>query len=198
MGLESISPKNLRQNHKGFNTPETFSRVVTRLHDQGIALQGCFVFGLDDDEPDVFIKTAEFAVEAGIDLPRFAIVTPFPNTPLYKRLEAENRILTRDWELYDGQHVVFRPAKLTVRELQAGAEAAWKYAYSWRSIARRLARSPAPWPVKLGTNIGYRFYAHNLARFYNCDWIIGSSGQNQPNKMPAMRTVDEPALAVGR
>ncbi|HEX5218970.1 MAG TPA: radical SAM protein [Verrucomicrobiae bacterium] len=178
MGLESISPQNLRQNHKGFNSPEKFARLVQRLHDHGIALQGCFVFGLDHDEPDVFLKTAEFAVQAKIDLPRFAIVTPFPNTPLYKRLEAEGRILTRNWELYDGQHVVFRPAKLSVEELQMGTEAAWKHAYSFRSIARRLAHSPAPWPVRIGTNLGYRFYAHNLSRFYNCDWIIPRSSRH--------------------
>lgn len=184
MGLESISPQNLRQSHKGFNSPEKFARAVERLHAHGIALQGCFVFGLDYDEPDVFLKTAAFAVEARIDLPRFAIVTPFPNTPLYQRLVAEGRILTRNWELYDGQHVVFRPAKLSVEELQFGTEAAWKYAYSFRSIARRIASSPAPWPVKLGTNLGYRFYAHNLSRFYNCDWIIGRTGA-RPAGSPA-------------
>src|SRR6266516_1988798 len=139
MGLESISPQNLRQNHKGFHAPEKFVRVVERLHEHGIALQGCFVFGLDHDGPDVFLKTAEFAIQARIDLPRFAIVTPFPNTALYKRLEAERRILTRNWELYDGQHVVFRPAKLTIQELQQGAETAWKHAYSFRSIARRIS-----------------------------------------------------------
>ena len=182
MGLESISPQNLRQNHKGFNSPEKYVQVVERLHQHGIALQGCFVFGLDHDGPDVFLKTAEFAVQAGIDLPRFAIVTPFPNTALYHRLEAEGRILTKNWELYDGQHAVFRPAKLSVDELQQGTEAAWKYAYSFRSIARRIAHSPAPWPVKVGTNLGYRFYAHNLSRFYNCDWIIGRTphGDQRP------------------
>jgi radical SAM superfamily enzyme YgiQ (UPF0313 family) len=189
MGLESISPQNLRESRKGFNSPEKFVRIVERLHEHGIALQGCFVFGLDHDEPDVFLKTAEFAVQAKIDLPRFAVVTPFPNTALYKRLLAENRILTKNWELYDGQHVVFRPAKLTVQELQDGIEVAWKHAYSFRSIARRIRHSPAPWPVKLGTNLGYRFYANNLSRFYNCDWIIGRAPSHQ--KIPT-----QPALAV--
>lgn len=182
MGLESISPRNLRQSHKGFNSPEKYMQLVERLHDHDIALQGCFVFGLDDDGPDVFLKTAEFAVQARIDLPRFAIVTPFPNTALYKRLESEGRILTRNWELYDGQHVVFRPAKLSIKELQQGTEAAWKHAYTFRSIARRIAHSPAPWPVTLGTNLGYRFYAHNLSRFYNCDWIIGRVPRNKPDE----------------
>ena len=173
MGLESISEQNLRASRKGFNSPAEYARVVERLHAHGIALQGCFVFGLDHDEPDIFLKTARFAVEARIDLPRFAIVTPFPNTALYRRLETEGRILTRNWELYDGQHVVFRPAKMSVQELQQGAELAWKHAYSVASIVQRIRHSPAPWPVKLGTNLGYRFYAHNLSRFYNCDWIIG-------------------------
>jgi len=177
MGLESISPQNLRQSRKGFNTPEEYGSIVQRLHEHGIALQGCFVFGLDHDEPDVFLKTAEFAVEAGIDLPRFAVATPFPNTPLYLRLQSEGRILTRNWELYDGQHVVFQPAKMTVNELQWGIEAAWKHAYSLRSIARRIWRSPAPWPVRLGTNLGYRFYAHRLHQFYNCDWILGKAAE---------------------
>jgi radical SAM superfamily enzyme YgiQ (UPF0313 family) len=190
MGLESISPKNLRQSHKGFNAPDQFARVVERLHAHGIALQGCFVFGLDEDEPDVFLKTAEFAVQAKIDLPRFAVVTPFPNTALYRRLVAEHRILTRNWELYDGQHVVFRPARMSVQELQQGTEAAWKHAYSWRSIARRVRHSPAPWTVKLGTNLGYRFYAHNLGRFYNCDWIIGRSpARPAPRPAPELAAI---------
>lgn len=179
MGLESLSQANLRGNRKGFNSPDHYARVVERLHAHGIALQGCFVFGLDDDHPDVFLRTAEFAVQAHIDLPRFAVVTPFPNTPLYQRLEREGRILTRNWELYDAQHVVFQPRHMSVQELQQGIELAWKHAYSYRSIARRLLHSPAPWPVRLGTNLGYRFYAHHLSSFYNCDWIIGRAPSHQ-------------------
>ena len=178
MGLESLSAANLKGNRKGFNSPDRYAAVVERLHAHGIALQGCFVFGLDDDHPDVFLKTAEFAVQAKIDLPRFAVVTPFPNTPLYKRLDAEGRILTKNWELYDAQHVVFQPRHMSVEELTNGIESAWKHAYSYSSIWRRIRASPAPWPVRLGTNLGYRYYANNLSRFYNCDWIIGRVPRN--------------------
>jgi radical SAM superfamily enzyme YgiQ (UPF0313 family) len=173
-GFESILADNLRESGKGFNRPAHFARVVDRLHAYGIAVYGCFVFGMDHDTPDVFLDTARFTVEAGIDLPRFAIVTPFPGTALHQRLEQEGRILTRNWELYDGQHVVFQPARMSVSELQAGTEAAWRYAYSVPSIARRLRVSPAsPW-VALAANLGYRHYARNLQRFYSCDWIVGS------------------------
>ena len=177
MGLESIEPRNLVESRKGFNHPERFTELVATLHRHGIALQGCFVFGLDHDTPDVFLRTARLAVDSRIDLPRFAVVTPFPGTALFQRLEREGRILTRNWELYDGQHVVFQPARLSVEELQKGVEAAWRHAYSVSSMARRLLASPSPWPVRLGANLGYRFYARNLHRFYNCDWVIGRSGR---------------------
>ncbi|HEY0781175.1 MAG TPA: radical SAM protein, partial [Thermoanaerobaculia bacterium] len=180
MGLESISKENLRQSKKSFNSPDDYRGLVDRLHRHGIALQGCFVFGLDHDTPETFLETARFAVAAKIDLPRFAVVTPFPGTALYQRLEREGRILTRNWELYDGQHVVFQPAQMSVAELQRGIEAAWRHAYSLRSIARRLAASPSPLPVRFGTNLAYRFYARNLHRFYNCDWILGQGRQERP------------------
>ncbi len=170
MGLESLSRRNLGDNQKPFNHPDEYARVVGLLHERGISLQGCFVFGLDDDTPDVFLDTARFAVDAGIDLPRFAIVTPFPGTPLFQRLAGEGRILTTNWELYDGQHVVFKPARMSVADLQAGNERAWKYAYRWAGIARRLRQSPASWPLGLLTNLGYRHYARRLHKFYTCDW----------------------------
>jgi radical SAM superfamily enzyme YgiQ (UPF0313 family) len=175
MGLESISSQNLRTIRKGFNTPDGFARVVELLHERKIALQGCFVFGLDEDTPESMLETARFAVEIKIDLPRFAIATPFPGTPFHARLEAEGRIIDRNWENYDCQHVVFQPALMSVSELAEGTRAAWKHVYSWRSIARRLRATAAPWPVAALTNLGYRHYAHNLDRFYTCDWMIEPS-----------------------
>jgi radical SAM superfamily enzyme YgiQ (UPF0313 family) len=174
MGLESISTKALVGSHKSFNDPDGYRQVVERLHERRIALQGCFVFGHDEETSEVFLKTARFAVEAKIDLPRFAILTPFPGTELYRRLEAEGRITTRNWELYDGQHVVFQPRQMTADQLQRGTELAWKHAYSWRSMARRVRHTAAPLHVGLLTNFGYRRYAHNLNRFYTCDtWQHG-------------------------
>jgi hypothetical protein len=82
-------------------------------------------------------------------------------------------------------------------ELLSGTEVAWKYAYSVSGIAKRILHSPAPWPVRLGTNLGYRFYAHRLSQFYNCDWII--PGARHPESKVEMgipdRLVPSPAAA---
>lgn len=174
LGLETVTPESLGDAKKRFNGSVDFKQVVGDLHHLGISVQGCFVFGLDHDTPDVFDATVDFALDAGVDLPRFAVLTPFPGTPLHTRLESEGRILTKDWELYDGQHVVFQPREMSVKELAEGHERAWKKVYRWSSIAKRLWVARNFQPLAITANLGYRFYAHNLHRFYTCDWPIQS------------------------
>ncbi len=170
LGLETVSEESLRDAKKRFNASVGYKQLIGDLHKLGIAIQGCFVFGLDHDTRDVFDATVQFAVDAGIDLPRFAVLTPFPGTPIHRRLQAEGRILTHNWELYDGQHVVFQPKNMTVDELRIGHERAWQQVYGWKAIAKRLLKARNVKPLAISANLGYRFYAHNLDRFYTCDW----------------------------
>jgi radical SAM superfamily enzyme YgiQ (UPF0313 family) len=172
LGLETMNP----YAGKRFNASVDYRALIGDLHKLGIAIQGCFVFGLDHDTRDAFDVTADFAIDTGIDLPRFAIVTPFPGTPLHTRLAQQNRILTRNWELYDGQHVVFQPLNMSVEELAAGHEHAWKKVYRYSAIARRLWKARTFEPLGVAANLGYRFYAHHLNRFYNCDWHLSLKG----------------------
>jgi radical SAM superfamily enzyme YgiQ (UPF0313 family) len=169
LGLETVSEESLKDAGKRFNISVGYKKLIADLHQLGVSIQGCFVFGLDHDTPAVFNTTVDFAVDAGIDLPRFAVLTPFPGTPLYRRMQAEGRILTNDWELYDGQHVVFMPRQMTVRELARGHERAWKAVYGWKAMTRRLWQARNFTPLAVSANLGYRFYAHNLQRFYTCD-----------------------------
>jgi radical SAM superfamily enzyme YgiQ (UPF0313 family) len=172
IGFETISKGSLAAAGKRFNDPALYHQLIVNLHRLGISLQGCFVFGLDHDTTETLVETVRFVIDAAIDLPRFAMVTPFPGTPLFDRLNRESRILTRNWELYDGQHVVFQPKTMTVRELQEGHEWAWKQVYSVGAIARRLARSRTQLPLAVMANLGYRFYAYHLHSHYTCDWQI--------------------------
>ena len=170
LGLETVSEESLKDAKKRFNASIGYKKLIADLHHLGIAIQGCFVFGLDHDTPDVFDATVQFAIDAGVDLPRFAVLTPFPGTPLHHRLAAEGRILTRDWELYDAQHVVFHPLHMTPQQLAEGHERAWKQVYAWSAIGKRLWRAGNFKPLLVSANLGYRFYAHHLHQFYTCDW----------------------------
>jgi hypothetical protein len=76
--------------------------------------------------------------------------------------------------LYDGQHVVFEPKQMSVEELLYGHEYAWKKAYSYKGIAKRLWQAKNFQPLAITTNLGYRFYANHLDKFYNCDWQVES------------------------
>jgi radical SAM superfamily enzyme YgiQ (UPF0313 family) len=173
IGLETMSRSGLRDINKRFNDPRLYRALVGDLHALGISIQGCFVFGNDHDTADVFDETVQFVIDAAIDLPRFAILTPFPGTPLHDRLDREGRILTKNWELYDGQHVVFTPRLMTPAALQSGHEQAWRSAYSYRSIVRRLGASRIQLAIATMANLGYRYYAHHLDTHYTCDWPIG-------------------------
>jgi radical SAM superfamily enzyme YgiQ (UPF0313 family) len=176
VGFESISAPGLKQVQKGFNDPARYADWIKSFHQHGIAVNGTFVFGMDADTPDTFERTAEFVIDTGIDLPRFAILTPFPGTALYDRLSSEGRILTRNWELYDGQHVVFQPAKMSASELEKGNADTWRRVYGYKSIFNRMRQTPIPWVLYAGANMAYRFYARRLDRFYTCDWQLMTSG----------------------
>lgn len=186
VGFESISRANLEASKKGFNDPDRFVEAMEIFHRHGIGIQGCFVFGMDGDGPEVFEETARFAVEARVDLPRFAVLTPFPGTALHERLAAEGRILHREWQYYDGQHVVFQPRGMSPRELHEGTRAAWRQAYSLGGMVRRLWHSPMPLSIALGANMGYRFYGNNLDEYYHCDWFVGSEPAHRPAAAAAM------------
>ena len=78
-------------------------------------VNGSFVFGLDDDGPDVFDRTVEWGVSRSLETATFHIMTPYPGTALYQRLSADGRIVCDDWERYDTRHVVYRPLKMSSR-----------------------------------------------------------------------------------
>jgi len=170
LGLESLSRSSLKDTNKSFNSSVDYVKLIADLHRLKIMIQGCFVFGLDSDGPDIFEETVAFAIDNGVDLPRYAVLTPFPATPLHQRLQAENRILSSDWELYDAQHVVFQPKHMSPAQLEAGHQKAWRETYKCGAIIKRLWNSGRFAPMVAAANWGYRFYARHLNDFYNCDW----------------------------
>ncbi len=163
IGFEAVSQGTLNQANKPFQSVRGYAEVVNRLHDHGIGIQGCFVFGLDNDDRGVFERTVEFVDRVKIDLPRYAVATPFPGTALYRQWEAEGRLLHKNWALYDVEHVVFQPKQMSPEQLQAGLEWSWRQSYGWRSFFARM--TAAPWsslPLWVSLNLGYRYFARHL------------------------------------
>lgn len=181
IGFESVSKETLRGIRKGFNAPDTYFAAVRRLHDKGVAIMGCFVFGLDHDDAGCFQRTVDFVNAAAIDLPRFTVNTAYPGTDYYNRLKAQGRILEDDWSLFDCQHVVVKPLQMSVEELREGHQMAWTQAYSLPSIIRRLSVSRCFLPTVFAANMAYKVYARNL-HSYTIERMCDCSDIPQPRE----------------
>jgi radical SAM superfamily enzyme YgiQ (UPF0313 family) len=136
VGFESLTPGNLARSNKRQNLGRDYTAVTDRLHRLGIMINGSFVFGMDDDDSDVFRRTVDWAINHGITTATFHIQTPYPGTRLYAKMLEQGRLTTFNWDLYDTRHVVFRPARMPPERLKAGYDWAYKEFYRWSSIAR--------------------------------------------------------------
>lgn len=121
VGLETPSGEALDGAGKGFVNLEKVKGQIDRLHKHGIAVDSAFLFGFDQHTQQIFEDTYRFAKETGVDSMHSVILIPFPGTPLYKKMEAEGRIITRDWSKYDGAHAVYHPEGMTAPQLENGA-----------------------------------------------------------------------------
>jgi radical SAM superfamily enzyme YgiQ (UPF0313 family) len=134
VGFETLSRDSLAGAGKRQNLGRSYREVVKRLDSLGILINGSFVFGLDGDDRDVFPRTVDWAVQAGLTTSTFHILTPYPGTALFTEMAARNRIETRNWDLYDTRNVVYRPLGLTPEELKRGYDWAYEAFYRWGSI----------------------------------------------------------------
>jgi radical SAM superfamily enzyme YgiQ (UPF0313 family) len=161
LGLESISQQSMLDVHKGFSRVDEYRPIIARIHAHGIAVQAGIVFGFDFDTPQIFADTLDFLEEAGVQNATFNILTPYPGTPLFQRMEAAGRILTRDWRKYNSRSdVVFQPSGMSAAELLAGFRYANQRFYALPSIAKRLSRSPVQliWTLPLNLAYAYRWW----------------------------------------
>ena len=164
IGFESLADENLRYARKRTPRTEDYARRVRIFHENGIQVNGSFVLGFDGDDKSVFERTAGWVEENRLECATFHILTPYPGTPLFRQMEREGRLLHRDWEKYDTAHVVFRPAKMTVEELQLGYDWLYRRLFSLESIwARRPAQAAAVLPY-LAMSILYK-RSNRLWRF---------------------------------
>jgi len=140
IGFESLTQQSLVETGKGFNRAAEYESGIQALHRRGIAVVAAFVLGYDHDGLEVFDGTLQFLERARADALQLTVLTPFPGTPLYHRLEQEGRIRDRDWQHYDLGHVTYEPRNMTAAVLQDGHNRILQRFYSWPCILRRVCR----------------------------------------------------------
>lgn len=188
LGFESISQRSLNKIYKGFNAKEDYSEVMYRLHKAGIVVQGCFVFGLDEDDKDVFAATVAEVQRLKIDIPRYSLYTPYPGTPLFARLHAEGRILTQDWGYYDTMHVVIQPRRMTPVELYEGFRWAYRETFRWKNIFERIVARGSRLPIILVGNITYRYFVRKIYMTKGFELPL----ESPPERLPLPEEFNEP------
>ena len=137
VGFESASEATLKEYNKR-ETVEEMAEAVRVLHEHGILVHGMFVLGAESDDARGIRETVNFAMKNQIDTVQFMALTPLPGTAYYHELDRQDRLLTRDWQLYDGHHVVFEPCKMSAYELQREAFRAMKRFYSLVECVRMV------------------------------------------------------------
>ncbi|MBN2329545.1 MAG: B12-binding domain-containing radical SAM protein [Candidatus Omnitrophica bacterium] len=156
IGFESLNCENLAAAHKKSPRPDDFARRVRLFHEAGIQVNGSFVFGFDHDDPDVFARTVDWIEKNRLECATFHILTPYPGTPLFRRLESEGRLLHRNWDLYDTSHCVFLPKRLSPDQLEEGYRWCYKRLFSHRSIWRRRPSQLADAPGYMAMSYLYK------------------------------------------
>lgn len=166
IGMESLDPTNLRDMGKSWNLAGgDYADSLRRFRDHGLIVYGTFIFGYDNDNRDLVRRSVAFAIEHRLFLAAFNHLIPFPGTPLYKRFEADGRLLKPKWWLDpDGRvgDVTFQPRKMSPDELEDACLEARRDFYSWSSIGKRVLDTRAnvkTW-MMLGVFLGLNVSAH--------------------------------------
>ncbi len=183
VGFETLNRNNLLEQNKYQNLDRDYTAAIRHLHDEGVMINGSFVFGMDGDDETVFDRTVEWAIEQGIETATFHILTPYPGTALYQRMQAQKRLMSEDWDLFDTRHVVFKPAKMTHETLETGYWRAYKKFYRWGSIFRGASAKPG-----LKESMRHIAYAGGWKKFEPLwDWVIRA--KRVTSLLPMLETV---------
>ncbi len=183
VGFETLNRQALREQRKFQNLRQDYEAAVSRLHDLGVMVNGSFVFGMDGEGADVFDRTVDRAAGQGIETATFHILTPYPGTALYRRMQEAGRLLHSDWDLYDTRHVVYRPAGIDPGRLEAGYWRAYRRFYRWSSILRGARRKP-----RLSGSLRHVAYAAGWKKFERL-WTLIIRTQGLLHALPLLETV---------
>jgi len=141
VGIESISPESLKEAHKVSNKASEYNRAIKTIRKHGMAVVAGIIFGFDGDTQEIFDLTLDAMLDYEIDAGEFNVLTPYPGTPLYDRLDNEGRIFDKDWSHYTQSNVVYQPKNMTPNELLDGTRRVIKEYYNPPTMLKRMLGS---------------------------------------------------------
>lgn len=150
VGFESLNRVNLRSMKKAPNLMrrewDRYEAQCKVLRDHHLQTWAAFTLGHDEDTVESIRETLDFAMHHKFCFAAFNILMPYPNTPLYDRLEREGRLLWGGrWWLhpeYRFNHAAIVPRNMTAEEL---TEACWYCRRNWNKASAILKRM---WDIK--------------------------------------------------
>ncbi len=163
LGLESPKAGTLAEAGKRYARAERYLRDVRAIQAMGISIWGSFIFGFDTDDWRDCMAAVRFAQRAELCMSCYPILTPYPGTALFEQYDRQDRLLTRDWDKYNGATVVYRPARMSVEELRHAQMAAFHEFYRPASALRRLKA----WPIKRNSWLANLAIHRGLVHYYN-------------------------------
>lgn len=164
VGFETLTDENLVEARKKTPRSEDYARRIALFHRYGIQVNASIVLGFDHDTPEVFARTVAWVEANRLECATFHILTPYPGTPLFRQMEAEGRLLHKDWDLYDTGHVVFKPKHMTPEQLYEGYAWCYKRLFSHQSIWKRRPHDWRAVPSYLAMSYLYK-KSNGLWRF---------------------------------
>jgi radical SAM superfamily enzyme YgiQ (UPF0313 family) len=170
VGFDSINNRRrLKKVPQTGKTEEIYVNAIKNILDHGIAVVAAFVFGLDEDDESVFERSLRVVLDGGANLVNFSCLVPYPGTPVYARLEQEDRLIESNWSKYISPNVCYLPKYMSPGKLSEGVIWAQREFYSYQNIVKTSLLATR----KLGWGMGLFALRLNLAQKKN--WGKGSN-----------------------
>lgn len=203
IGIETLDDRNLAEARKKTPPAAEYARRLNLFHRNGIKINGSFVFGFDHDDIDVFDRTVDWIESVRMECATFHIMTPYPGTPLFAKMEAEGRLLHKNWDLYDTAHAVFIPKNMTPEELERGYDKCYARMFALPSVLKRRPVNMTDFPAYFAAYLLYKkinflwplLIRHRLtARFWEPFLHLEHRHYLKRNILPSIKETPEIAL----
>ncbi len=160
VGLESVVEEGFQQYKKSLGSLHELKEALKLLKDHGITVLATMVFGHDFDTKDTIRRTLDYLLDLDLITASLGILVPYPGTRLTDRLEKQNRLLSKDWSLYDINNLLFKPRNFSCDDFVEEMQNLRKKYFSLPSVMKRVI-SHAGNSIWIGLGLNVAMNLHN-------------------------------------